>query len=177
MAEVLKQYGYSTAAFGKWHNTPPMDTTAAGPFDTWPTAYGFEHFYGFLAGETSQYEPRLYRDTTPIEPARDPKYHLSEDLANQAVNWLQDHQTYAPAKPFFMYWTPGAVHGPHQVNAQWADKYKGKFDGGWDTYREQTFARQKLWALSRRTPSSPHARRNFQPGTACLPSRNSIRHG
>ena len=143
MAEVLKQYGYSTAAFGKWHNTPPMDTTAAGPFDTWPTAYGFEHFYGFLAGETSQYEPRLYRDTTPIEPARDPKYHLSEDLANQAVNWLQDHQTYAPEKPFFMYWTPGAVHGPHQVNAQWADKYKGKFDAGWDVYREQTFARQK----------------------------------
>ncbi|MBK5396368.1 arylsulfatase [Pseudomonas sp. TH39(2020)] len=143
MAEVLKQYGYSTAAFGKWHNTPPMDTTAAGPFDTWPTAYGFEHFYGFLAGETSQYEPRLYRDTTPIEPARDPKYHLSEDLANQAVNWLQDQQTYAPNKPFFLYWTPGAVHGPHQVNAQWADKYKGKFDGGWDVYREQTFARQK----------------------------------
>ncbi|PXX54686.1 arylsulfatase [Pseudomonas sp. LAMO17WK12:I10] len=143
MAEVLKQYGYSTAAFGKWHNTPPMDTTAAGPFDTWPTAYGFEHFYGFLAGETSQYKPRLYRDTTPIEPARDPKYHLSEDLANQAVNWLQDQQTYAPNKPFFLYWTPGAVHGPHQVNAQWADKYKGKFDGGWDAYREQTFARQK----------------------------------
>jgi arylsulfatase A-like enzyme len=143
MAEVLKQYGYSTAAFGKWHNTPPMETTAAGPFDSWPTAYGFEHFYGFLAGETSQYEPRLYRDTTPIEPPRDPKYHLSEDLANQAVNWLQDQQTYAPNKPFFMYWTPGAVHGPHQVNAQWADKYKGKFDGGWDAYREQTFARQK----------------------------------
>ncbi|WP_085722923.1 arylsulfatase [Pseudomonas sp. R37(2017)] len=143
MAEVLKQYGYSTAAFGKWHNTPPMDTTAAGPFDTWPTAYGFEHFYGFLAGETSQYEPRLYRNNTPIEPPRDGKYHLSEDLANQAVNWLQEHQTYSPDKPFFMYWTPGAVHGPHQVNAQWADKYKGKFDAGWDVYREQTFARQK----------------------------------
>ncbi|MDB6145601.1 MAG: arylsulfatase [Pseudomonas sp.] len=143
MAEVLKQYGYSTAAFGKWHNTPPMETTAAGPFDSWPTGYGFEHFYGFLAGETSQYEPRLYRDTTPIEPPRDPKYHLSEDLANQAVNWLQDQQTYAPNKPFFLYWTPGAVHGPHQVNAMWADKYKGKFDSGWDAYREQTFARQK----------------------------------
>nr|WP_324731215.1 arylsulfatase [Pseudomonas sp. IT1137] len=143
MAEVLKQYGYSTAAFGKWHNTPPLDTTAAGPFDTWPTGYGFEHFYGFLAGETSQYEPRLYRDTTPIEPPRDPKYHLSEDLANQAVNWLQNQQTYAPSKPFFLYWTPGAVHGPHQVNAEWADKYKGKFAGGWDAYREQTFVRQK----------------------------------
>ncbi|MCY1332846.1 choline-sulfatase [compost metagenome] len=143
MAEVLKQYGYSTAAFGKWHNTPTLHTTAAGPFDTWPTGYGFENFYGFLAGETSQYEPRLYRNTTPIEPPRDPQYHLSEDLAKQAVNWLQDQQTYAPDKPFFLYWTPGAVHGPHQVNAEWADKYKGKFDGGWDAYRAQTFARQK----------------------------------
>ncbi|WP_130931559.1 arylsulfatase [Pseudomonas sp. Sample_24] len=143
MAEVLKQYGYSTAAFGKWHNTPTAETTAAGPFDSWPTGYGFEHFYGFMAGETSQYEPRLYRNTTPIEPPHDPKYHLSEDLADRAVNWLQDHKTYAPDKPFFMYWAPGAVHGPHQVNAQWADKYKGKFDAGWDVYREQTFARQK----------------------------------
>ncbi|MNO18449.1 Arylsulfatase [compost metagenome] len=143
MAEVLKQYGYSTAAFGKWHNTPTLEVTAAGPFDSWPTGYGFEHFYGFLAGETSQYEPRLYQGTTPIEPPRGPKYHLSEDLANQAVNWLQDQQTYAPDKPFFLYWTPGAVHGPHQVNAEWADKYKGKFAGGWDAYREQTFARQK----------------------------------
>lgn len=143
MAEVLKQYGYSTAAFGKWHNTPPLDTTAAGPFDTWPTAYGFEHFYGFLAGETSQYEPRLYRNTTPIEPPRDENYHLSEDLASQAVNWLQDQQVHAPNKPFFLYWTPGAVHGPHQVNAEWANKYSGKFDAGWDVYREQTFARQK----------------------------------
>ncbi|RFQ16142.1 arylsulfatase, partial [Pseudomonas sp. ATCC 13867] len=104
LAEVLKQYGYSTAAFGKWHNTPTRDTTAAGPFDTWPTGYGFEYFYGFLAGETSQYEPRLYRNTTPIEPPRNPRYHLSEDLAEQAVNWLQDQQTYAPGKPFFLYW-------------------------------------------------------------------------
>lgn len=143
MAEVLKDYGYSTAAFGKWHNTPPMETTAAGPFDHWPTGYGFEHFYGFLAGETSQYEPRLYLNTTPIEPPHDPRYNLSEDLANKAVDWLQAQQNFAPDKPFFMYWAPGAVHGPHQVNAEWADKYKGKFDGGWDVYREQTFARQK----------------------------------
>ncbi|WP_448680674.1 arylsulfatase [Pseudomonas nicosulfuronedens] len=143
MAEVLKDYGYSTAAFGKWHNTPTRDTTAAGPFDTWPTGYGFEYFYGFLAGETSQYEPRLYRNTTPIEPPRKPGYHLSEDLAEQAVGWLQDQQNYAPAKPIFLYWAPGAVHGPHQVNAQWADRYKGKFDSGWDSYREETFKRQK----------------------------------
>ena len=143
MAEVLKQHGYSTAAFGKWHNTPTHDTTAVGPFDTWPSGYGFEHFYGFLAGETSQYEPRLYRNTTPVEPPRDHDYHLSEDLAEQAVNWLHEQHSLAPDKPFFLYWTPGAVHGPHQVNASWADKYKGKFDGGWDRYREETFTRQK----------------------------------
>ncbi|WP_044872734.1 arylsulfatase [Pseudomonas sp. LFM046] len=167
MAEVLKQYGYNTAAFGKWHNTPPLHTTAAGPFDTWPTGYGFEHFYGFLAGETSQYEPRLYRNTTPIEPPRDPRYHLSEDLAAQAVDWLQDHQTYAPSKPFFMYWAPGAVHGPHQVNAEWADKYKGKFDAGWDVYREQTFVRQKALGF---IPADA----KLTPRPAELPAWNSL---
>lgn len=141
--EVLKNYGYSTAAFGKWHNTPANQTTSMGPFDRWPTGHGFESFYGFIAGETSQYEPRLYRNTTPIEPPRDPKYHLTEDLATQAVGWLQQHQAYAPGKPFFMYWAPGAVHGPHHVFSEWADKYKGKFDSGWDAYRERVFARQK----------------------------------
>ncbi|MES2152591.1 MAG: arylsulfatase [Pseudomonadota bacterium] len=141
--EVLRDYGYNTAAFGKWHNTPANQTTSMGPFDRWPTGHGFESFYGFIAGETSQYEPRLYRNTTPIEPPRDPKYHLTEDMAGQAVSWLQQHQAYAPNKPFFMYWTPGAVHGPHHVFAEWADKYKGKFDSGWDAYRERVFARQK----------------------------------
>ncbi|MES2126359.1 MAG: arylsulfatase [Pseudomonadota bacterium] len=141
--EVLRDYGYSTAAFGKWHNTPANQTTTMGPFDRWPTGHGFESFYGFIAGETSQYEPRLYQNTTPIEPPRDPKYHLTEDMATRAVSWLQQHQAYTPNKPFFMYWTPGAVHGPHHVFAEWADKYKGKFDSGWDAYRERVFARQK----------------------------------
>lgn len=143
VAEVLRQHGYNTAAFGKWHNTPPTEVSAMGPFDRWPTGYGFEHFYGFLAGETSQYEPRLYHNTTPVEPPRDPKYHLTEDLADQAVNWLRQHQAAAPDKPFFMYWTPGAVHGPHHVFKEWTDKYRGKFDAGWDAYREKAFERQK----------------------------------
>ncbi|HKY90881.1 MAG TPA: arylsulfatase [Nevskiaceae bacterium] len=143
VAEVLREYGYSTAAFGKWHNTPANEVGATGPFHHWPDAYGFEHFYGFMGGETSQYEPRLYRDHTPVEPPRDPAYHLTEDLASQAVTWLQRHHSEAPGKPFFLYWTPGAVHGPHQVAGQWADRYKGRFDGGWDAYREQAFARQK----------------------------------
>lgn len=141
--EVLRHYGYNTAAFGKWHNTPANQTTSMGPFDRWPTGHGFETFYGFIAGETSQYEPRLYKDTTAIEPPRSKTYHLTEDMAGQAVNWLQQHQAYAPDKPFFLYWTPGAVHGPHHVFGEWADKYKGKFDAGWDVYRETAFARQK----------------------------------
>jgi len=141
--EVLRHYGYLTAAFGKWHNTPPQYTTAMGPFERWPTGHGFDSFYGFMAGETSQWKPRLYRNTTPIEPPHTPDYHLTEDLADQAVQWLRQHQTYAPEKPFFMYWTPGAVHAPHHVNKKWADKYKGRFDTGWDAYREEAFTRQK----------------------------------
>jgi arylsulfatase len=143
VAEVLRDYGYSTAAFGKWHNTPANETGAMGPFNHWPDAYGFEHFYGFMAAETSQYEPRLFSDRTPIEPPHDPKYHLTEDLASRGVDWLRRHQSEAPNKPFFMYWTPGAVHGPHQVFEDWSDKYKGKFDAGWDVYRQQAFERQK----------------------------------
>ncbi|GAB2514188.1 arylsulfatase [Pseudoxanthomonas sangjuensis] len=143
VAEVLKDYGYSTAAFGKWHNTPANETGATGPFDHWPTSYGFEHFYGFLGGETSQYEPRLFRDHTPVEPPRDAGYHLTEDLATQAVDWLRRQHSEAPGKPFFLYWTPGAVHGPHQVFRSWTEKYKGRFDRGWDVYREETFKRQK----------------------------------
>jgi arylsulfatase A-like enzyme len=141
--EVLKNYGYKTSAFGKWHNTPADQTTAMGPFTCWPTGYGFEYFYGFLAGETSQWEPRLVENTTAIEPPHDEKYHLTEDMADQAISWLKKHRAFSPDKPFFMYWAPGGVHGPHHVNAQWADKYKGKFDQGWDKLREEIFARQK----------------------------------
>jgi len=145
MAEVLKHYGYNTAAWGKWHNTPAEETTSKGPFDSWPTGYGFEYFYGFLAGEASQYEPHMVRNTTPVDP-RDlhrEDYHVSEDIAEDAIRWLREQQSFAPDKPFFMYWAPGAAHGPHHVAKEWADKYKGRFDDGWDAYRERTFQRAK----------------------------------
>ena len=159
IAEVLKDYGYKTSAFGKWHNTPADQTTAMGPFTYWPTSYGFDYFYGFLAGETSQYEPRLFENTTPIEPRHNEKYHLTEDMADKAIVWLKEHRAFSPDKPFFMYWAPGAVHGPHQVFKEWSDKYKGKFDEGWDKLREQIFARQKQlgWipASAELTPRAP----------------------
>ena len=147
-ADVLKDYGYNTAAFGKWHNTPAEQTTSKGPFDYWPTGYGFEYFYGFLGGEASQWEPRLFRNTTIVEHT--PKtsgghnyYHLTEDLADDAIRWLREQQAFAPDKPFFMYWVTGSAHGPHHITKEWADKYKGKFDDGWDKYRERVFANAK----------------------------------
>ncbi|HZV86859.1 MAG TPA: arylsulfatase [Candidatus Binatus sp.] len=144
-AEVLRDYGYNTAAFGKWHNTPAEETTAAGPFDNWPSEMGFEYFYGFLAGEASQYEPNLVRNTTVVLPPKSPEqgYHLSEDLADDAIGWLHKHKAFQPDKPFFMYWASGAIHGPHHIMKEWADKYKGKFDDGWDAYRERVFKRAK----------------------------------
>ncbi|HIE71925.1 MAG TPA: arylsulfatase, partial [Planctomycetes bacterium] len=141
LAEVLRQYGYKTSAFGKWHNTPADQTTSMGPFDFWPTGYGFDYFYGFLAGETSQWEPRLVENTTQIEPPHGP--HFTELMADRAISWLSQHRAYSPDKPFFMYWAPGGVHGPHQVATEWSDKYKGKFDQGWDVLREDIFERQK----------------------------------
>ena len=148
-ADVLRNYGYATAAWGKWHNTPATEITAAGPFDNWPTGLGFEYFYGFLAGEASQYEPHLVRNTTVVMPPSSPEegYHISEDLADDAITWLQTHKALRPDKPFYMYWASGALHGPHHVNKEWADKYKGKFDDGWDAYRERAFknAKAKGW--------------------------------
>jgi arylsulfatase A-like enzyme len=145
LAKVLGAYGYKTAAFGKWYNTPATETTAMGPFTLWPTGegIGFDYFYGFLAGETSQWEPRLVENFNPIEPPHDEKYHLSEDLAGRAITWMRRHRAFTPDKPFLMYWAPGAAHGPHHIFKEWADKYKGQFDDGWDVLRERIFARQK----------------------------------
>jgi arylsulfatase A-like enzyme len=143
VAEVLKNYGYNTGAWGKWHNTPEEQITSKGPFDYWPTGYGFEYFYGFLAGEASQYEPTLTRNTSPVTEHLPKGYHLTDDIAQDAITWLREQKAYAPDKPFFMYWAPGASHGPHQVMKEWADKYKGKFDDGWDKYRERVFANAK----------------------------------
>src|SRR5271165_2928701 len=145
VAKTLGYYGYDTAAFGKWHNTPATETTAMGPFTLWPTGegIGFDYFYGFLAGETSQWEPRLFENFNAIEPPHDPKYHLTSDLADHALTWMKWHRAYAPDKPFFIYWAPGAGHGPHQIFKEWADKYKGQFDDGWDALQERTFEKQK----------------------------------
>jgi arylsulfatase A-like enzyme len=144
-AEVLKDYGYATAAFGKWHNTPATETTAAGPFHNWPTGIGFEYFYGFLAGEASQYEPNLVRNTTIVPPpmTAEEGYHLSEDLADDAIGWLRKHKAFQPDKPFYLYWATGCLHGPHHVMKEWADRYAGKFDDGWDAYRERVYHRAK----------------------------------
>jgi arylsulfatase A-like enzyme len=143
VAEVLKNYGYHTAAFGKWHNTPAIETTSIGPKDRWPNAYGFEYFYGFLGGETSQWEPRLTENFDAVEPPHDdPSYHLTNDLVDKALDWLDDYRAFDPAKPFFMYLAPGGVHGPHHVFPDWADKYAGKFGTGWDAYRERVYQRQ-----------------------------------
>lgn len=142
-AQVLSYYGYNTAAFGKWHNTPVTDITRLGPFDRYPTGMGFDYFYGFLAGETNQYEPPLFENTNPVEAPHDPKYHLTEDMAEHAIQWLRTSTTLEPGKPFFIYFTPGAVHGPHQIFKEWSDKYAGKFEEGWEVLRTMTFEKQK----------------------------------
>ena len=145
IAEVLRLSGYSTAAFGKWHNTPAWEITPAGPFDHWPTGLGFEYFYGFLAGETSQWEPQLYRNTVAVEPTKTPEqgYHLTTDLVDDAIHWLHQHDAVASDKPFFLYFATGAVHAPHHVPKEWIAKYAGQFDQGWDKLREESFSRQK----------------------------------
>jgi arylsulfatase A-like enzyme len=145
LAEILKLNGYSTAQFGKCHEVPVFEATPIGPYDHWPTGSGFEHFYGFIGGENNQYYPELYDGTTPIEPPRTPEegYHLMEDLADKAIGYIHQQKAIAPDKPFFVYFAPGATHAPHHVPKDWIAKYKGQFDQGWDTLREETFARQK----------------------------------
>jgi len=145
IAEVLGYYGYATAAFGKDHNTP-VDQIANGPYDRTPNGRGFDYFYGFIAGETSQWEPTLWENTTPISPPHVRNYedyHLTEAMADKAITWMRRHLALNPDRPFLMWWTPGAVHGPHHVAKEWADKYKGKFSDGWDAYQQRVFERQK----------------------------------
>ena len=143
VAEVLRQNGFSTAAFGKYHETPPWEISAAGPYDRWPTHSGFEKFYGFIGGETNQYAPLVYDGTAQVELPEDPKYHFTTDMTNQAVSWMKFQKALSPNKPFYIYYAPGAAHAPHHVPAEWRDKYKGKFDQGWDKVREETLERQK----------------------------------
>ncbi len=145
LAQTLKLNGYGTAQFGKCHEVPCWETSPAGPYDAWPTGSGFEYFYGFICAETNQYYPSLYEGTTPVELKKTPEegYHLTEDLADKAIQWVRRQKSLMPDKPVFMYFAPGATHAPHHVPKEWSDKYKGKFDQGWDKLREETFARQK----------------------------------
>ncbi|WGX96551.1 arylsulfatase [Nocardioides sp. L-11A] len=165
LAQILRGNGYSTGAFGKWHQTPPWEQTAAGPFDRWPTGEGFDSFYGFLGGEASQFEPTLVDGTTFVDPPRTAAegYHLSEDLADRAIAWTGDVRRHAPDKPWFCYLAFGATHAPFQVPESWRDRYRGEFAHGWDRQREITLERQKRLGvvpedaeLAPWTPGVPH---------------------
>ena len=142
LAEMLRLNGYSTAAFGKWHETAVWETSVSGPFDRWPTHQGFDKFYGFIGGETNQWAPYLYDGVTQVELPDDPDYHFMTDMTDRAVAWIEFQKAMTPDKPFFVYFAPGATHAPHHVPAEWIAKWNGKFDQGWDRLREETLARQ-----------------------------------
>ena len=145
IAQTLSHNGYSTAAFGKWHQTPPREVSASGPFDRWPIGEGFDKFYGFMGAEMNHWYPQLFDGTTPVEPDRLPEdgYHLSEDLVDHAIDWVRTQKTLTPEKPFFSYIAFGATHGPFHVGKEWKDKYRDRFNQGWDAQRDATLARQK----------------------------------
>ena len=146
LTETLKLNGYSTAQFGKCHEVPHFrNAPMVGPFDMWPTSSGFEYFYGFIGFEADQWHPTLTENTTPVEPPGRPEegYHLTEDLADRAIDYLRTQHSLVPDKPFFIYFAPGACHSPHHVPQEWIKRYEGAFAHGWDRQREITFARQK----------------------------------
>jgi arylsulfatase A-like enzyme len=143
LAEMLRLNGYSTAAFGKYHETPPWEVSVSGPYDRWPTHSGFDKFYGFIGGETNQWAPAIFDGTVRVEHERIPDYHFTVDMTNQAIAWMRAQHTLTPDKPFFVYFATGALHAPHHVPKEYIDRYKGKFDQGWDALQEETFARQK----------------------------------
>ena len=164
LSEMLLEHGYNTYMVGKWHLTPSNQETAAGPYDRWPLARGFERFYGFLGGDTSQWYPDLVYDNHQVEPPATPEegYHLTEDLVDKSIEFIADARQVDPDKPFYLHLCFGATHAPHHVPKEWADKYAGKFDDGWDAYREKVFARQKELGivpadteLSRHDPDVP----------------------
>ena len=157
IGEILKENGYATSWFGKNHNTPTYLYSAAGPFDQWPVGMGFQYFYGFMGGETDQWTPYLYQNTTPIFPwVGKPGYNLTTDLADEAIKYMSSLNAAAPDKPFFVYYVPGGTHSPHQPKKEWIDKFKGKFDMGWEKMREQIFANQKrLGVIPENTQLTP----------------------
>jgi arylsulfatase len=167
VAEVLRQYGYSTAWFGKNHNTPDWETSLNGPFDHWPSGYGFDYFYGFMGGDIDQYQPTLYENHNLVPRSTNPRYHVTTDLTDHAIQWLRRVRSIDPAKPYFLYMATGATHAPHQVPAEYIARFKGKFDQGWDLYREQTLERQKRLGV---VPSNT----DLTPRPASLPAWSSL---
>jgi arylsulfatase len=168
IAEILRLNGYSTAMFGKHHNAPYEQLSAAGPFDLWPTGLGFEYFYGFLGGDTDQWQPKLYRGTSPLDTQAEMKGQLLDKvLADEAINWVHNQKAGAPDKPFFMYYATGSAHAPHQAPKEWIDRFKGKFDMGWDKLREQNFAQQKAQGVI-------PANAVLTPRPAAIPAWDSI---
>lgn len=157
IAEVLHENGYATYQLGKWHLTPDEETTDLGPFDRWPSGKGFDHNYGFLGGATDQWKPDLVEDNQHVKPTGE---HLNKLLVDKAIGYLSQQKQIAPEKPFYLYFAPGAAHAPHQVDKEWSDKYKGKFDGGWDEYRLKVFENQKKLGVI--------------PANAKLPERNAL---
>jgi arylsulfatase A-like enzyme len=156
LAEMLRLNGYSTGAFGKWHETAAWETSVSGPFDRWPTHQGFDKFYGFIGGETNQWSPYLFDGVTPVELPHDPKYHFMTDMTDKASTWLKYQKAITPDKPFFVYFAPGAVHAPHHVPEEWIARWKGKFDGGWDKIRQATLDRQiKMGVVPKGTKLAP----------------------
>ncbi|MGH7467968.1 MAG: arylsulfatase [Longimicrobiales bacterium] len=159
ISEILLEKGYNTYAIGKWHLTPDQDNSPAGPYNRWPLGRGFQRYYGFLGGDTHQYYPELVYDNHQVQPAKTPEegYHLTIDLVDHALTFIADAKQIAPDKPFYMYFCTGAMHAPHHVPAEWADRYKGEFDDGWEKYRERTHARQlELGLIPPGTELSPH---------------------
>jgi arylsulfatase A-like enzyme len=147
LAQILRLNGFSTAAFGKYHETPPWEVSTSGPFDRWPTGSGFDKFYGFIGGETNQWAPAIFDGVTRVEHDMSPTYHFTTDMTNQAIKWVSAQHSLTPDKPFYLYFATGATHAPHHVPREWVVKYKGEFAGGWDKLREATFARQKAMGV------------------------------
>jgi arylsulfatase len=179
LSEMLLSKGYNTFCVGKWHLIPPEHTTAAGPYDRWPLGRGFERYYGFLGGETNQWYPELVYDNHAIEQPKSPEegYHLSIDLADKAIEFIQDAHVNAPDKPFFLYYATGCGHAPHHVPKEWADRYKGKFDMGWDEYRKIVHRRQLEMGIIPRARSYRRTTRTCPPGRPCRPTRKGSTPG
>src|SRR5262245_10998647 len=176
VGQILRDNGYATSWFGKNHNTPDYQYSTAGPFDQWPTGMGFDYFYGFMGGETDQWTPFLYRNTTQIFPWRDqPGYNMIAGMADDAIRYLNELNAAAPDKPFFLYYVPGATHAPHQPTQEWIDKFKGKFDMGWNELREQIFANQKrLGVIPSSTTLTPWPDGQPEYGGAKLPKWDTL---